>query len=231
MSQGFKTRRTASSSVFCKYPQNYDFGGRRVLNLGCGFAKFKCTNVVNLDGEACSKADVIWDLSKKPLPFKDGEFDMIIANHILEHVPNWWECFKECARILKVGGILEIWVPGNGSDSILGYRDHINVINHCSFSGTYLNYRNPGNAWEHATENDLAGRMEVINAIVHMENFWWTRWAPSFLRNWMANHLRNIVYEIGFVLKKHASAPRRMSVAEDPAGVEKSVRVGLGGTV
>lgn len=190
------------SCVFEKYPSTFDFKGKRVLNLGCGFAKYPAKNVVNLDAEPCSNADVIWDLSKTPLPFESESFDAIIANHILEHVPHWWDCFEDCARILKVGGELEIWVPGDGADSQLGFRDHINTINQCSFWGTYKTYRNPNNAWALANSQGPANQLDCFRIDTRMERLWWIKIMPEAVRLWMARHLRNVVYERGYFFRK-----------------------------
>lgn len=196
----------ASSDLYVKYPQGHDFNGRRVLNLGCGNSVYKHPNVVNLDGESCSGADVLWDLSQVPLPFKDGEFDLVIANHILEHVPNWWECFKELARITKVGGIVEVWLPSAGSDSQLGYRDHINTINSYSFGGIRHTIRNSGNAWEMAQfdKNGQIRDLSLIKEQSHIIRAWWTVLAPASLQGWMAKHLRNVEYEHGYFFQKKA---------------------------
>ena len=56
--------------------------------------------------------DYIADASK-PLPFDGSTFDVIYASHVLEHFP-WYQIesiLKEWARVLKPGGILEVWVP------------------------------------------------------------------------------------------------------------------------
>lgn len=48
-----------------------------------------------------------------PLPFGSAEFDLVYASHVLEHVP-WFktiDALKEVYRILKPGGIFEVWVP------------------------------------------------------------------------------------------------------------------------
>ena len=47
------------------------------------------------------------------LPFDDGDFSIVYASHILEHIP-WYQVadvLKEWVRVLKPGGRLEIWVP------------------------------------------------------------------------------------------------------------------------
>lgn len=47
------------------------------------------------------------------LPFSDDTFTVVYASHVLEHIP--WpvavNVVKEWIRILKPGGVLEIWVP------------------------------------------------------------------------------------------------------------------------
>ena len=79
--------------------------------------------------------NVVWDLSKLPLPFADNTFDLIIANHVIEHIPGWFECFKYLARILKPHGIIDVWTPPVSSDTATTFRDHINSIGIRSFDG------------------------------------------------------------------------------------------------
>lgn len=40
------------------------------------------------------------------LPYPDGSFDAVIANHMLYHVPDRKQALKETCRVLKAGGIL-----------------------------------------------------------------------------------------------------------------------------
>jgi SAM-dependent methyltransferase len=157
---------------------------------------------VNVDAEENCKADVTWDLNKTPMPFKDEEFDIIIANHIFEHVDKWWDCFRDCSRILKVGGRFEIWLPGNGSDSQLGYRDHVSMINQCSFAGISGFYRNFGNAWELDQYSNEINRMKMVKQYANMCKYWWLEIMPDRFKKFCMEHLRNVVYEIGFVLTK-----------------------------
>jgi len=191
-----------SGSTYAKYPPEHTFCGAKVLNLGCGKTVYKAPNIVNLDLNN-DFADVVWDLSKTPLPFKDQEFDHIIANHVLEHIPDWWQCFKELARIVKIGGIIEIWVPGPG-DTQLGYRDHINVINTCSWAGIRGLHRNEGNAWFHKDydENGYVKDLKIIRQDVHVIRAIWIALAPRSIKRLIVNHLRNVVYEMGFLFRR-----------------------------
>jgi SAM-dependent methyltransferase len=148
---------------------------------------------------------VKWDLSKTPLPFKDNEFDLIIANHILEHVPNWWECFKELARIVKVGGIIEVWLPGDGSYGQQGYRDHINVINFCSFAGIRGTFRNSANSWEiqdRENNGEVSNLAYASEIMIKPMNYWWIHIMSAKTQLWMMTHLRNVVQEQGYKFVK-----------------------------
>lgn len=48
------------------------------------------------------------------LPFEDGAFDLVIANHVLEHVGDDARAFAEVRRVLRPGGAAILQVPVNG---------------------------------------------------------------------------------------------------------------------
>ena len=57
--------------------------------------------------------DIVHDVRKLPLPFKDNSFDLVYLSHILEHIP-WFQTLdflKEIRRILVQTGTIEVWVP------------------------------------------------------------------------------------------------------------------------
>jgi SAM-dependent methyltransferase len=45
------------------------------------------------------------------LPFKDNSFDLLIANHILEHIPDDQKAMREMHRVLTPNGIAILQVP------------------------------------------------------------------------------------------------------------------------
>ncbi|MFK2820509.1 methyltransferase domain-containing protein [Flavobacteriaceae sp. LMIT009] len=45
------------------------------------------------------------------LPFNDNEFDVILCNHVLEHIPDDTKAMQELHRILKPGGIGIFQIP------------------------------------------------------------------------------------------------------------------------
>jgi SAM-dependent methyltransferase len=49
------------------------------------------------------------------LTFEDGEFDLVLSFEVMEHIPNYHQAFKECARVLKPGGKMLFSTPFNAS--------------------------------------------------------------------------------------------------------------------
>ena len=45
------------------------------------------------------------------IPFNDNMFDILIANHILEHIPDYKKALSEFYRVLKPGGIAILQTP------------------------------------------------------------------------------------------------------------------------
>jgi SAM-dependent methyltransferase len=46
----------------------------------------------------------------EPLPYPDGEYDLVYASHVIEHIP-WWksqDAVDDASRLLKRNGCLEI---------------------------------------------------------------------------------------------------------------------------
>ena len=79
------------------------------LQLGCGPRVKK--GWVNVD--LAPGADLQLDL-REPLPFDDGTFELIYAEHFVEHVdyPNTvGQLLKECYRVLEPGGRVSLVVP------------------------------------------------------------------------------------------------------------------------
>lgn len=54
-------------------------------------------------------ADYKCDVQK--MPFKDNTYDIVICNHVLEHVPDDMKAMKEILRVIKPGGFSIMQVP------------------------------------------------------------------------------------------------------------------------
>lgn len=61
-------------------------------------------------------ADVKADICN--LPFKDNSFDVILCNHVLEHIPNDMKAMQELHRVLKKGGWGIFQVPQDHDRSV-----------------------------------------------------------------------------------------------------------------
>ena len=79
-----------------------------ILDLGAGNRR-RAPNVINLEIEATPEVDIIAD--GHLLPFKDGTFDAVISEAVLEHVQSPNRVVSEIYRVLKPGGYICIAVP------------------------------------------------------------------------------------------------------------------------
>lgn len=120
-----RTRRAALVERFAsKVPRS---SGSAILDVGCGRADFLSmmaskgwkTTGLELDRRAISRAKKkgmdlrVGDLVSTHFP--DGQFDAVTFYHVFEHVRDPIGTLKECARILKPGGLLLIAVPNTAS--------------------------------------------------------------------------------------------------------------------
>jgi len=98
----------------------------KILDIGCG--KRKTTHpdvkVTGLDKYNLPGIDIVCDIEKTPLPLENESFDIIIANHILEHIDNFFPLMEELHRILKPNGIIKIRVPCWQSHDAFSSPDH-----------------------------------------------------------------------------------------------------------
>ena len=72
------------------------------------FRKMKNLEYVTTDLNS-PLADVKADICN--LPFKDNEFDIILCNHVLEHIPDDTKAMRELHRVMKVGGMGIFQIP------------------------------------------------------------------------------------------------------------------------
>ncbi|MDC1245767.1 methyltransferase domain-containing protein [Pelagibacteraceae bacterium] len=78
-----------------------------ILDIGCGYGASKYANVV-CDVQDLSKyypKKTFIKLNEKKLPFKDKEFDFVIASHVLEHVDDIEFFISELERVSQQGYI------------------------------------------------------------------------------------------------------------------------------
>jgi SAM-dependent methyltransferase len=102
----------------------------RLVDVGCGNRPYEplfrtaVSDYVGVEyhatfrgsvNDADAAADVYYN--GEVLPFADGEFDTVLSNQVVEHVPDPRAHLAELARVLRPGGHLILTVP-------FSYREH-----------------------------------------------------------------------------------------------------------
>lgn len=193
------------SETYLKYPPTFGFNGQKVLNFGCGTSVYRFPNVINADVVEGDGVNLI--LTENKLPLEDNSIDFILANHVMEHVPNWFETMKEFARVLKPGGTVEIWIPPISSDSAFSYRDHINRIGFESFAGCKTLRRSGVNLAARKEFDEIGdfSKLYLTWRGRRTKMVWWLLFLPEWFVNWACEYLRNTVSEEGYRFKKDAN--------------------------
>lgn len=79
---------------------------KQIFHLGCG--PNKKSGTIGIDINRNTNADVIHDLNKFPYPFKKEQFDLVLAENILEHLKDIPKVMEEIHKISKNGARLLI---------------------------------------------------------------------------------------------------------------------------
>jgi len=95
-----------------------------ILNLGCGSRKRQ--EEIGVDRYPGSQADILADFSLS-LPFADNSVAVVIADHVLEHVPDLVALIEEVHRVLISGGRFSVEVP------YFAHPDSFRDPTHCRF--------------------------------------------------------------------------------------------------
>ena len=78
---------------------------------------------INLDGPSAFGGFEIVGGNANAMPeFADGSFDLVLCNAVLEHDPRFWLTLGEIRRVLRVGGIAMLGVPGYVRGSSFGTK-------------------------------------------------------------------------------------------------------------
>lgn len=81
----------------------------RKLNLGSG--EFLKEGFVNVDYYSISTPDISHDLNQIPYPFEDDYFELVEADHVLEHLMDPFKVMGELRRICVSGATIKVRVP------------------------------------------------------------------------------------------------------------------------
>ena len=100
--------------LYLKNETDFFTAKKKVLHFAPEQAFYKTfRNLKNLDYTTTDLlsplADVKADICN--LPFKDNEYDVILCNHVLEHIPDDTKAMQELFRVLKPGGMAILQIP------------------------------------------------------------------------------------------------------------------------
>ena len=107
----------------------------KILDVGCGANKTE--GAIGLDNNPRTNADVIHDLGELPYPFPDNEFDLVVSNHVVEHVPDVMAFITELYRVTRAGGRIKLLTPHYTNPDWANDPTHRNHINSYTFN-TFL---------------------------------------------------------------------------------------------
>jgi len=104
-------------------------GGSCILDVGCGKPRLLRQIKEQLDpgnnmkmyGIGCKEfqdKNIIMDtldVEYERFPYESGSFDLVICNHVLEHLKSYMWTLSEMIRVVRVGGYLFLGVPNLAS--------------------------------------------------------------------------------------------------------------------
>lgn len=96
----------------------------KVMDIGCGDGKAISFDAPNISYYAIDRGDVyrtrleargvdfrVLDVEQNPLPFEDDFFDIVMLNHVIEHIVQFDDLLNELHRVIKPNRFLYIRTP------------------------------------------------------------------------------------------------------------------------
>lgn len=92
--------------------------GTRVLDLGCGsgeiaahLARFARVSCADARDQRTAGRELPFTTVDRTLAYDGGHFDVVISNHVIEHVPDALTHLREIRRVLRPGGVCYLATP------------------------------------------------------------------------------------------------------------------------
>jgi hypothetical protein len=201
------------------------------LNMGCGLKKIE--GFVNADNNKTVKPDVEVDFNQFPWPFKDNEFDHIVAKDILEHLGDKPEDFikviKEMYRISHNGAIWEVQSPHWRCDIAIDDPTHRRLITMGMFN--MFNKKMMMEKMQNdGPESPLAFEHDIDIEICDMQFEYTQPWQDRLRKreigqdeiNYALNHFNNVALSAMYLIQVHK--PGRNDYSEFENLVEQKLK-------
>tara|TARA_Y100001968_G_C19059544_1_gene573097 strand:- start:29 stop:592 length:564 start_codon:yes stop_codon:yes gene_type:complete len=105
------------------------------LNLGCGYDKRE--GFINLDSFKSCEPDILHDIEDTPWPFDDDSFNEILIKHVLEHIGETFNIFRnvmrEIYRVSQDKASIHIHVPNYKHVSYWADPTHVRAFDEVTF--------------------------------------------------------------------------------------------------
>lgn len=181
------------------------------LNIGCGSNPFpKEDGWVNTDYKAADGVDDIFD-ANGPWPYPDETFIEVFSNHVLEHLHDYMNYFRETWRVLKPNGQMVIQVPYGWHQSAWWDLTHLRPWFQESFAGLQPGFRK----FTRNLQHDDMGFAFWIHHVVMILGLPWSRmWRFPFLRPFVRfaiAHWINVIHGLSVAAVKVDSRDPRSS--------------------
>ena len=112
----------------------------KVLEIGCGNGwaisyfspNIECyaIDIGNFYGESLKNRGVKFvtlDVNENNLPYQDQVFDLVMLNHVIEHISNYERLLKELHRVSLNGGYVYIRTPDIARVGYLFFEDYTHI--------------------------------------------------------------------------------------------------------
>ena len=130
------------------------------LHLGCGNDRRK--GYINIDSSMDVNPDIVLDLEKTPLPFRENSVDEIMANHILEHIRNFIPLMHDIHRICRKNAIIKIRTPFYSAWGQYNDPTHVRFFSPFTFS-----YFEGKHNYSHQVKKENQNNFKVEKAVIH----------------------------------------------------------------
>ena len=146
----------------------------KILDIGCGYsANIFATTICDIqDLSEFYKEKNFIKLNSKNLPFKDKEFDFVIASHVLEHVEDFKFFINELERVSNKG---YIELPTKLEDNLVfeNKKDHL---------------------W-HMDFNDVNSKLTISKKLQYMEPILTVSMLQEFRKNFKNSLILELYWE------------------------------------
>lgn len=170
-------------------------GKKKVLDVGCGVGRYLehfSRDSIGIEYSSASievclrkKLNVIKSDVNEKLPFKDNQFEIVFASHVIEHLESPFNFLQEANRVLKDRGIVILGFPVEKSlTRILGdhyFNEHPGHLYSFSIEGIKrLLEKNSFRPEKVFVDISLIGRLPALSPILYLANklplsftLWW----------------------------------------------------------